>query len=468
MFDVSALELFVSPIQRLMMHNGVDDVNIYIKREDLLPFSFGGNKVRIAKEYFDDLNSQGKNCMIGYGNIRSNLCRTLANICKAHDTECHIISPLDDAQECQTTANSRLVCLCDAVIHTCTKDKVSQTIQSVLKDCESKRLKPYYINGNIYGIGNEAVPVRAYEKVYREIKQQAESLNMKFDYIFLATGTGATQSGLIAGKNLSNGSENIVGISISRSTSVCTSVIEKHLNAFSKQNPSCVVSEKDIIVCDDYLCDGYGKYNDAIIQLILKMYRETGIALDPVYSGKGFYGMLEYVKKTGIKNKNILFVHTGGTPLFFDFINKHISADSVKFCNDSQKLTAFLERIDCVLPVPLSARVSIPEYVKKTLDYGKVICIEENDEIVSAALFYCNDYTNHQAYLTLIATVPIKQKTGHAGRLLNMAEKIARESKMTSFHLDTEICNSKAISFYLKNNYKITYVADKIHMEKEL
>ena len=55
--------------------------SIYIKREDLFPFSFGGNKVRIALEFINDMKKQGKDCIVGYGNARSNLSRALANLC---------------------------------------------------------------------------------------------------------------------------------------------------------------------------------------------------------------------------------------------------------------------------------------------------------------------------------------------------------------------------------------------------
>lgn len=69
---------------------------IYIKRDDLIPFSFGGNKVRIALEFISDMKRQGKNCMVGYGNARSNLSRALANLCCQFKIPCHIISPADD------------------------------------------------------------------------------------------------------------------------------------------------------------------------------------------------------------------------------------------------------------------------------------------------------------------------------------------------------------------------------------
>ena len=50
------------------------------------------------------------------------------------------------------------------------------------------------------------------------------------------------------------------------------------------------------------------------------MLRCNGIPLDPTYTGKAFWGMLQYLKDHGIRGKRILFLHTGGTPLFFDLL----------------------------------------------------------------------------------------------------------------------------------------------------
>ena len=50
----------------------------FIKRDDLLPFSFGGNKVRIAEQYFRDMKKKDCDCIIAYGSSRSNLCRVIA------------------------------------------------------------------------------------------------------------------------------------------------------------------------------------------------------------------------------------------------------------------------------------------------------------------------------------------------------------------------------------------------------
>ena len=80
--------------------------------------------------------------------------------------------------------------------------------------------------------------------------------------------------------------------------------------------------EKSTVFVDDYIGDGYGKENTEIEDTIQEVMRKYGIPLDSMYTGKAFYGMREYIRKQGIKDKNILFIHTGGTPLFFDDLRR--------------------------------------------------------------------------------------------------------------------------------------------------
>lgn len=295
----------------------IEKVNIYIKREDLLPFSFGGNKVRIAEEYYQDMLDKGNNCMIGYGNARSNLCRVLANMMWAHNIECHIISPADDDGERLITNNSRIIQACKAQYHYCSKLNVAETVDSVIKACEKKGLKPYYIYGNTLGEGNESVPVRAYVKVYEEICAQEKWLQVKFDYIFVSTGTGMTQAGLIVGNKLHGEEKRIVGVSVARSTEKEKDILRKYVQSYFDEVSFGVANFEDAEVVEDYLCGGYGKYSKEVIDTIQYMMVKEGIPLDPTYTGKGFWGMLSYLKRNNIKG-NILFIHTGGLPLFFD------------------------------------------------------------------------------------------------------------------------------------------------------
>lgn len=302
--------------------NDFQNNHLYIKREDLLPFSFGGNKVRIAIEYIKDMKRKNCDVIIGYGNSRSNLCRVLANIACKENIPCYIISPSDDDGIRFETNNSYLSNISGAKYVYCNKANVSETIKKLITRLKVDGRSPYYINGDEYGQGNEAIPVNAYFNVYNEIINQEKFLNLHFDYIFLALGTGMTYAGLISGQIYANDlKKKIIGISIARKQKTALLHVKKYIHSYFDN-----INNRDILNCvniiDNYLFGGYGKYSDDLKLEIISLYKEEGIYADLTYVGKAFYGMKKYIEKKDISNKNILFIHTGSSPLFFDKINE--------------------------------------------------------------------------------------------------------------------------------------------------
>lgn len=297
------------------------DNRIFIKREDLYPFLLGGNKARIAQEYLNDMKLKNADCLIGYGNARSNLNRTLALAAAASSIPFHIICPLDDDGERAATFNSRLAKLCGASLHECSKSSVSETVFQVVQDLEEKGYRPYYINGNRYGKGNEAVPVGAYVKVYHEIKEQEEELKTQFDYIFLAVGTGMTMAGLLVSQIQKNNCDQIVGVSVARGTDVAAPVVQNYCDAYCRKHGLKVVPDHNILILDDYRCGGYGKSCEEENQTIMEVLKSKAIPLDQTYTGKAFWGMNCFLREKGISGCNVLFIHTGGTPLFYDMLS---------------------------------------------------------------------------------------------------------------------------------------------------
>ena len=69
---------------------------------------------------------------------------------------------------------------------------------------------------------------------------------------------------------------------------------------------------------DRYSLGGYGKYDAGLLAKLADLLYKEGIGLDPIYSGKAFFGMLDYLKDNNISGKKILFINTGSAPLFFD------------------------------------------------------------------------------------------------------------------------------------------------------
>ena len=139
-----------TPIQSI---KSINNNNVFIKRDDLLGESFGGNKNRIAYEFFKDMETRNKDLIIAYGNNRSNLCRIISYLAYKKRIPCYIVSPSDDSGDRIDTFNSFLVNLTKAHYVFCNKNNIADTVEKSILDLTSKGYKPYYINGDKYGKG---------------------------------------------------------------------------------------------------------------------------------------------------------------------------------------------------------------------------------------------------------------------------------------------------------------------------
>ena len=117
-----------TPVQELHSETGN---RLFVKREDLLPFSLGGNKVRIAKAFLDDMKMKGKNALIMYGNDRSNLCRVLSSACFAEKIPCLMVCSDDPDHTHTVTGNSRLIGLFGVEVLRCAKNAVIEGVRQI-------------------------------------------------------------------------------------------------------------------------------------------------------------------------------------------------------------------------------------------------------------------------------------------------------------------------------------------------
>ncbi len=296
-----------TPIQQL-------NKNLYIKREDTIPFSFGGNKARKAQLFFAEIDRGEYDSVVTYGSSSSNHCRVISNMAAARSMKCYIISPEEASEE---TYNSRMMRLFGAEIIVVPVEQVHDTIEKKLQDLGNEGLHPYFIAGG--GHGN--VGTQAYVNCYEEIRQYEAEQNIHFDYIFFASGTGTTHAGLVCGQLINDDERVIVGISIARKNPRGRQVIIDSIHKYLASN-NILISDDQIeaatIFDDSYTGRGYAKEDDEIKETIRDVLTKYGLPLDSTYTGKAFRGMREYLKEKNITDKKILFIHTGGTPLFFD------------------------------------------------------------------------------------------------------------------------------------------------------
>ena len=306
-----------TPIQKIGEINGN---SVYIKRDDFIPFSFGGNKARKAKLFFDAIDCGDYDCVVTYGSGSSNHCRAVANMAAARNIPCYIISP-EEASE--RTFNSDMAKSFGAETVVCPVSKVSETIEDKINALKAEGFRPYFIAGG--GHGN--IGTQAYVDCYEEIRGFEKESQVRFDYIFHASGTGTTQAGLVCGKLINRDSTKVIGISIARKNPRGRDIVKQSVCEYLAEHKICVSDEQieeATVFVDDYVGDGYGAYGPEIENVIKTAMIQYGIPLDPTYTGKAFSGMIDYLEHESISGRNILFIHTGGTPLFFENLKNNI------------------------------------------------------------------------------------------------------------------------------------------------
>lgn len=306
----------ITPIQKIS--ENLNNNTFYMKRDDLIPISFGGNKARKAILFFEDIKLKGCDCVVTYGSSSSNHCRVISNIAASKSLPCYIISPTETSKP---TSNSKMIELFGDEIIQCAVSEVKETINRKIESLETQGYKPYFIQGG--GHGN--IGTQAYVDAYKEIKDYENSKGISFDYIFHTSGTGTTQAGLICGQLINKDERKIIGISNARRNPYGGQVVFDSVNSYLEIIGKKGVSHNAINFIDDYVLEGYGSYNDDILNTIKQVLVQDGIPMDTTYTGKAFWGMKEYIKKNEITNRNVLFIHTGGTPLFFDDLGELIN-----------------------------------------------------------------------------------------------------------------------------------------------
>lgn len=291
--------------------------DIYIKRDDLTDLSLGGNKVRKLEYFLADALEKKADCIVTYGSVQSNHCRLTAAAASRNGLKTVLL--LSKSNDLNFNGNYFLYDLFDAEVIWVDTHKVPETIEETLTHLKNKGYNPYFIQGG--GHGN--LGTHAYKLAFDEILNQEKENKVDFDYIFHASGTGTTQAGLIAGNIINQSMKKIVGISIARNKDRGTQVILDSLKDYlGELGISANALQDHVTFNDSYIGNGYADIYKEVLNTIRTVAKHSGILLDPVYTGKAFHGMLDYIKVAGLKNNKVLFIHTGGSPLLFNYANK--------------------------------------------------------------------------------------------------------------------------------------------------
>lgn len=287
--------------------------SLTVLRDDLYPFLGGGNKGRKMDAIGEDIIRKGANALVTTGGIHSNHCRAVAVFAALHKMRCTLVLHGSAEQFSQQTGNAKIMRMSGAeIVFANEPSQIGSLMDSAMARYQRDSFVPYYI----WGGGHTLDGGLAYIKAVEELKTYCENRKWWPNHIFLASGTGSTQAGILAGLDKYGMEAKVVGISVGRKTDPATKVVSDFYKELG-QYYQISLRQDPVIVLDDYLCGGYGQYNSGIKSLCDRSIKDFGFSLDTCYTGKAFYGMLDYIEKHDIQKENVLFWHTGG---IFNFL----------------------------------------------------------------------------------------------------------------------------------------------------
>tara|TARA_Y100000590_G_scaffold260099_1_gene292160 strand:+ start:769 stop:1749 length:981 start_codon:yes stop_codon:yes gene_type:complete len=312
-FERIKLGHFPTPIEYLKnITKYLNGPNIFIKRDDCTGLATGGNKTRKLEFLMPDAIKKKAELVITVGAVQSNHARQTAAACALLGLKCLIIleQRLKNPPEAyMKSGNVFLDKLFGAEVKICPiGEDVSQYSEKLIKEIKSKGTNVYFIPGG----GSNPIGALGYVECLNEIIKENNKYN--FTQIVHATGSAGTQAGLLAGKKYFDCNIPITGICVRHKKDIQVDKVYTEAKKTCEKLQCKTLEKSEVIVYDEYIGPGYGEPTERMIEATNLLAKKEAILLDPVYTGKGFAGLIDLVRnKKFLKNDNILFIHTGGS-----------------------------------------------------------------------------------------------------------------------------------------------------------
>ncbi|KAG7360649.1 D-cysteine desulfhydrase [Nitzschia inconspicua] len=336
----------IEPMNRLSQELG-GSVNLFIKRDDQLGLTGGGNKTRKLEFAMADALLKGADTIITCGAVQSNHCRLTLSACIQENLKCILVleERVPGSYHKDASGNNYLFQLLGAeqivVVGLGEAPQKVQEMAAELREAQGRNV--YCVPG---GASNE-IGALGYCACAAEIQNQIfEDTSLpRMDYLVTASGSGGTHAGLAAAMYALRSSIKVVGISTRHPEDVQTAHIhalaDKTLKFATGDGTLDLPTEK-VVVKDAYVGPGYSLPTEGMQEAVTLFARKEGILLDPVYTGKAAAGLIDLVRSNYFEpGSNVLFLHTGGAPSLYHYMpidtNLPVAGATSKVANDSDE-----------------------------------------------------------------------------------------------------------------------------------
>lgn len=263
-------------------------ISLEIKREDLLHPFISGNKFRKLKYNLLQAKAQNQETVLTFGGAYSNHIAAVAYAGKEQGFKTIGVIRGDELGD-KITDNPTLKFA----------QECGMQFEFVTREAYRLKTEPDFIAnlqqkfGSFYLVpegGTNEYAIKGCEEILTEE-------DAAFDFICCAVGTGGTISGII---NSALPHQKVLGFPALKGD-------------FLKDEIRKFAANKNWELITDYHFGGYGKVNEELIEFINQFYKQTRVPLDPIYTGKMVFGVIDLIQKNYFPdNAKILLIHTGG------------------------------------------------------------------------------------------------------------------------------------------------------------
>ncbi len=284
-----------SPLQEIL-EDALSEkgVRLWVKRDDLLHPEISGNKWRKLKYNLLEARRLGYKILLTFGGAYSNHIAAVAAAGKEFGFA--TIGIIRGGQILPRNPTLSFAEHCGMRLQFITRTTYRKKDQPGFLESLKTRFGDFYL---LPEGGTNALALRGCAEIIDELESQTDLLP---DYICVCCGTGGTAAGLVAGLN---GRQHMMGFSVLKGSFLKTEVasfLENYGVTF--QNWSVETS---------YHFGGYAKFRPELIDFINDFRQKFDIPLDPIYTGKMFFGIFDMIKKGRFqKGTTLLAIHTGG------------------------------------------------------------------------------------------------------------------------------------------------------------
>jgi len=285
-------------------------LDLWVKRDDATGGAEAGNKIRKLELLLADAQAKGAEVVITCGGIQSNHARATA-LCAASigmKAVLYLRTPRPEDGP-PLDGNVLLDRLAGAEIRLITPETYRDR-DRVMADAAEALGRAYVIpEGGSNGLGS-----LGYVLAMGEIRAQLDATKAApFDLIVHACGSGGTAAGAALGASLHGIAPRVRAMAVCDDVATFERVVAR-ITAEARAIAPELHDPAELTIDDSAKGPVYAVATPDQLALIATIARETGLVLDPVYTGKAFAGLTAMANRGELRGARVLFLHTGGLP----------------------------------------------------------------------------------------------------------------------------------------------------------